>query len=121
MNKWQPIETAPRNGKWILVTGFKTRKRGPVSHTCAIVGWFPVSVFKEESGHQWFYGTSSGEYVKEPTHWMELPDIPADIRKPANIKDYVEVVTLTRRTKRPSTEYLLKRKLRYSGTVKEPK
>jgi hypothetical protein len=101
MSEWQPIETAPRNGKWILVSGFKTRRKGPVSHICVVAAYFPISIFKPEAGYQWYYGTRGEEFVKEPTHWMELPEIPAEIKKPPKVKNYIEVVVYNKQKGKP--------------------
>ena len=106
MTEWQPIETAPRNGRWILVTGFKTRNRGPVSHTCAVAGWFVRNAQKPENGYEWFYGTQGDEFLSNPTHWMELPTIPAEIRKPPKTRPEIEVVAYSRRSRKPSRHIL---------------
>lgn len=60
--KWQPIETAPieEDGPDILVwTGY----------SCDVVrvGWHTV-----DGKPVWF----NGDVVREPTHWMHLPDAP---------------------------------------------
>jgi hypothetical protein len=77
MNTWQPIETAPEDGTWILLTG------GIINY-----GWcgdtFPDAVVGQytcerngrstESHWQfaWYDGGYYGEY-QHPTHWMPLP------------------------------------------------
>lgn len=108
MTEWKPIETAPRNGQWILVSGFKTRKRGPVSHICVVAGWFPISHFRPEVGYEWFYGTRGEEFIREPTHWMELPSVPGEIKKPPKVKKDVEVLVYSRRRRKPMRKSLAK-------------
>lgn len=54
---WQPIETAPKNGSFILLATPKGR--------IADGFWSPA------------YGVWSWPYVMiEPTHWMPLPERP---------------------------------------------
>lgn len=55
---WQPIETAPKDGSFILLATPKGR--------IADGFWSPV------------YGEWSWPYVMvEPTHWMPLPELPS--------------------------------------------
>lgn len=69
MSEWQPIETAPRDETWILLTG------GIIDY-----GWHngdkpPVVVgqsAKEGWQFAWYDGGYYGEY-ENPTHWMPLP------------------------------------------------
>lgn len=68
MNKWQPIETAPKDGTRILVfdPAYETRM------ACASYDKYSQWV---ERGYD--YATEvwgSGEM--NPTHWMKLPDAP---------------------------------------------
>jgi len=77
---WQPIETAPKDGTWVLLSG------GSIYY-----GWdgetFPPHVvaqfiggpkYREEQCWQfaWYDGGYYGEY-ENPTHWMPLPAPPA--------------------------------------------
>lgn len=59
---WQPIETAPKDGTWILAV----RSEGRPSHQ-TIVRWDHVD---------WPDNWSDGEYTFCPTHWMPLPAPP---------------------------------------------
>jgi len=52
LTQWQPIETAPKDGKEILVW-------------CPVVGYAVVRAWN-----------GSGERLSEPTHWMPLPGPP---------------------------------------------
>ena len=65
MNKWQPIETAPKTGKWILA-------------------WWenltdvPFVVFFHTPTKEWrepFTGDAFKGFGK-PSHWMPLPEPP---------------------------------------------
>lgn len=56
---WQPIETAPK-GRAILVVD---------ELDIYIVFWHPMN-------HNWQIKNAASDYVKDPTHWMELPEGP---------------------------------------------
>lgn len=63
MSKWQPIETAPKDGTWLIAcwTGHR--------------GWMAM-VFWDQTRAKWcdvFQG-----YVAQPTHWMPLPPPPQE-------------------------------------------
>ena len=71
---WQPIETAPRDGTWILLRGGTSK-----------YGWygdnFPPMVCAQFDCSSWqFAYYESGYYgeYKNPTHWMPLPAPPKD-------------------------------------------
>lgn len=69
--KWQPIETAPKDGTAILA--FFPGRRGYVARQdVATIHWV------EWGGGCW-NNTSSGHsiMVDEPTHWMPLPEPPS--------------------------------------------
>ena len=60
--KWQPIETAPKDGSWLLLYG------DPYSNDWAVfVGRFEKSGWQQPDG-----------FDLEPTHWMPLPLPPSD-------------------------------------------
>lgn len=62
--KWQPIETAPRDGTWLLVAGpDRTGARRMVCRWMADRQWESA-----DDGH--------GAYIN-PTHWMPLLEAPA--------------------------------------------
>ena len=66
--KWQPIDTAPKNGSPILV--FWNYVLDGKSWTCyAITRW-------DEQAHEWTDVEDSDDYFSEPTHWMPLPEPP---------------------------------------------
>jgi hypothetical protein len=58
--QWQPIETAPKDGTWILATS------GGVAY---VVSWF-------YTGPQHGWWATADEADRAPTHWMPLPDPP---------------------------------------------
>lgn len=66
--KWQPIETAPRDGQkfiggqWIIDDG------NPVFEQ-EVIWWSP----------SWGFG--GGGYAGKPTHWMPLPEPPTDAQE----------------------------------------
>lgn len=79
---WQPIETAPRDGIWILLCG-----GSPNDDTCygdegrrpAVGQWTTKCNGHEVEGHWqhcWYDGGYYGEY-ENPTHWQPLPEPPA--------------------------------------------
>jgi hypothetical protein len=61
VSAWQPIETAPKNGRHLLVT---TRQ-----------WWTPV-IAKWDSDRNWV-SVFTGNTIGKPTHWMPLPEPPA--------------------------------------------
>ncbi len=78
--EWQPIDTAPRDGTWVLLFGFET----PDTNDSMDDGWGPVVVGKggelfAGEGDPWDVGIYDGFCelsVHNPTHWMPLPALP---------------------------------------------
>jgi hypothetical protein len=70
--EWQPIETAPKDGTWILLWWGDRTVEGhwlDNSHTqFPWAGWKLRSMVVHNPAHK-------------PTHWMPLPDPPAELRK----------------------------------------
>lgn len=70
---WQPMETAPRDGSWVMLLGGSLDKYAEVAP--------PATVARYEGlhpryGEEWRYASyDSGEYgrVSEPRGWMPLP------------------------------------------------
>lgn len=60
--QWQPIETAPRDGRPILLM-----KNGEL---------FTARYIDGEYGHGWC--TPDGNEIFHPTYWMPSPDVPQD-------------------------------------------
>ena len=75
MNEWQPIETAPKDGTWILLSGgnidygWDNGERPP-----AVVGQYVLFHRKGSWQFAWYDGGYYGEY-ENPTHWMPLPEL----------------------------------------------
>jgi len=71
MNNWQPIETAPKDGKEILGTN------GKYYFLCR---WYDCSSYDERGRrYGWVteYDVDAMGYVEEkPTHWINLPALP---------------------------------------------
>ena len=76
MNEWQSIETAPRDGTWILLCGGEIDYAwdGSDKPICVVAQYESDSA---DGGWQfaWYDGGYFGTYVN-PTHWMPLPDLP---------------------------------------------
>jgi hypothetical protein len=70
--EWQPIETAPKDGTYLLLN---TR------YSEIVIGWFGKDL-NIENYNGWLYGDgdgySTGYYYNpiNPTHWMPLPKPP---------------------------------------------
>jgi len=62
---WQPIETAPRDGAFVLAFGEHNGALADCS--IAIIQWW------DDAGG-WF--SDGREYTFSPTHWMPLPEPP---------------------------------------------
>ena len=61
--QWQPIETAPKDGTWVLIW-------------CGWVGHPRSSAFEHGSWQNLPWVANSKDY--NPTHWMPLPAPPAE-------------------------------------------
>jgi hypothetical protein len=76
MNGWQPIETAPRDGTWILALSPRSL---PV---CQVVRWeveHPSHARPEFQNNyaMWAgYYEAHGPFDGPVTHWMPLPEPP---------------------------------------------
>lgn len=77
---WQPIETAPKDGTWILVTGGTPDDEcGPELMRPAVCQWSDQlcgGPHRWRWMHCWFDGGYYGEY-DGATHWQPLPEPPA--------------------------------------------
>ena len=79
---WQPIETAPKDGTWILVSGGKA---GFDDYMKEIESWPQCMVaFCEPARDEWsrdywavcFWDGGWRTDYESPTHWMPLPEPP---------------------------------------------
>lgn len=65
MSEWQPIETAPKDGRGVLVSNGQAV--GEATFFAEYDGW-------------WWAGSCPTDYcdfqVDNPTHWMPIPDPP---------------------------------------------
>lgn len=79
---WQPIETAPKNGTWILLRGgsvdtsvYNPDVVGPMNP--AVVAFWHIWDFSQNA--EWAFSFWDGEWYSSydnPTHWMPLPSDP---------------------------------------------
>ena len=78
--EWQPIETAPKDGTWVLLTGgvIFYGWDGDDFPDC-VVGQYVSDQYVSEDKWQfaWYDGGCYGEY-EHPTHWMPLPAPPKE-------------------------------------------
>lgn len=77
MAEWQPIETAPKDGTWVLVYGFIN---DGYQNECRITTAQWAKVLDYSDQYCWRYAHyESGHYGQiEPTHWMPLPPLPKE-------------------------------------------
>lgn len=71
--KWEPIETAPKDGERILGYWSREGYQGGNTHEMAVVSW-------DSENEWWGLDVSSGECVEfsqwTPTHWTPIPNLP---------------------------------------------
>jgi len=76
MNEWQPIETAPKDGTWVLVFGSISDEGD--ERTTAVAQYTDDLNGRKTRGHwqfAWYDGGYHG-WVGNATHWMPLPEPP---------------------------------------------
>lgn len=75
MSDWQPIETAPKDGGWLLLNG-----DGPGFRKCTVVGyWGKVNTGDTlKFGDEEMWRRTFGGEPMRPTHWMPLPEPPEE-------------------------------------------
>lgn len=69
MSEWQPIETAPKDGTWIL--GFLKRKVLEDQIQCYC--WNAHG----SDDDLWVNASDTNDFDEQPTHWMPIPAPPA--------------------------------------------
>jgi len=75
LTNWQPIETAPRDGTWILLTGGSVDWDWDGDSKPRVV----AAQFRERNADSWQFAWFDAGYYGEyenPTHWMPLPEPP---------------------------------------------
>jgi len=78
--KWQPIETAPKDGTEIIL-GIKLRwnKLSLDKHECRIgTGFYCAGAYWYKNDAK-IWRNRVGQNTLNPTHWMPLPQKPKDI------------------------------------------
>ena len=73
MSKWQPIETAPKDGTSVIL-GCNYDRLGKIRVTCA---WYEREIWTEakhwdDDADDWLFL----ECAFRPSHWMPLPSPP---------------------------------------------
>lgn len=71
MSEWQPIESAPKDGTFILLAGPSGYRSTPLR--VEVCRWVP----QYRHGWQNHAFDSFGDGGHGPTHWMPLPALPA--------------------------------------------
>jgi hypothetical protein len=83
---WQPIETAPHDGTWILLCGGKCTGEGPDpwQAACVTACWDAENYYarREMRAGSWVRSYWDAWHLclyDAPTHWAPLPKGPADV------------------------------------------
>lgn len=74
-DSWQPIETAPKDGTEVLVTG-------PLYNDSAKGRYRTIAAFKEDGWYENQAAYPEENLLWEPTHWTPLPSLLAIPAKP---------------------------------------
>lgn len=75
MSKWRTIDSAPKDGTWVLVTGCESGDEDS-TQPCIVAQWTNHLNGETRPGGWWqFAWFDSGYYGRcgDPTHWMPLP------------------------------------------------
>jgi hypothetical protein len=73
MSKWQPIETAPKDGSYVLIANM---------HGAWVAKWHPIFVSGFRPSTPWASMMLNHDHIEKtgrydpPTHWMPLPAPP---------------------------------------------
>ena len=86
---WQDIETAPRDGTWILLCGGRTDedfylRDEPEAQSRIVSAFWLLSPRGDGDGEEWSVGFWDGSWrtgYENPTHWMPLPAPPSVLGK----------------------------------------
>ncbi len=85
MSEWQPIETAPRDDTWLLLSG------GTVDWADYAFGiTCPPVVVACRRSEEWIVSLADGGYqltrYRNPTHWMPLPATSSSNEAPTEVR-----------------------------------
>ena len=69
MNTWQKIDTAPKDGTWVLLAGGKDGGWGPTG-PCVVGFWY------EGDWCYCYWDDGWRSAYTDPTHWMPCPEAP---------------------------------------------
>lgn len=72
---WQPIETAPLDGSFVIVFGSSRKGEKPIIDQCPMFANFTMHWEKFGDG-VWVEFFSDA--IVEPTHWMPAPEDPTE-------------------------------------------
>lgn len=81
---WQPIETAPRDGSWILLSG-GTCKGDEDYQKRIVTGQYTNELNGGKTDWHWQFAWFDGGYYGQydnPSHWQPLPASPVEGMKP---------------------------------------
>lgn len=79
-DNWQPIETAPKDGTWILVYCPEDTNRGhAVMHTARWMDFYQSAPDWAHGPLDDYFGSYREGLPSNPTHWMPLPAPPSDV------------------------------------------
>ena len=86
---WQDIETAPKDGTWILLCGGRTDedfylRDEPEAQSRIVSAFWLLSPRGDGDGEEWSVGFWDGSWrtgYENPTHWMPLPPPPSVLGK----------------------------------------
>lgn len=76
---WQPIDTAPKDGTWVLLRSYKTEPEWWEGESDPLPPMVVAHYHTAESpygGSAWYYAYWDGGWgsaVYDPTEWMPLP------------------------------------------------
>lgn len=82
MSKWQPIETAPKDGTRVLLGGGTYDddvEREPICSPM-VARWYTYKLYEGTLFSMWLVADrecgNACVIYENPTHWMELPEAP---------------------------------------------
>ena len=77
---WQPIETAPKDGTWVMLYGKESWTEQDDKVQPIVVGfWNASSRYKEDWGWAFCFWDSDWRSTFDATHWMPLPEPPQSL------------------------------------------